>query len=64
MVQLHHHRHSGHEQGNGSEVKHRTSMSPQLWCKLFPWTNQVTLEETGLKRDLTGSLLQLHLCFH
>lgn len=23
MVQLHHHRHNGHEQGNGSEAKHR-----------------------------------------
>lgn len=26
MVQLHHLRHSGHEQGNGSEAKHRASV--------------------------------------
>lgn len=62
MVQLHHHRHSDHEQDNGSEAKHRTSMSPQLWCKLFPWTNQITLAETGLKRDLTQALSYSCIC--
>lgn len=62
MVQLHHHRHSDHEQDNGSEAKRRTSMSPQLWCKLFPWTNQITLAETGLKRDLTQALSYSCIC--
>lgn len=37
-------------------------MSPQLWCKLFPQTNQVTLAETGLKRDLTLALSYSCIC--
>lgn len=37
-------------------------MSPQLWCKLVPRTNQVTLAETGLKRDLTLALSYSCIC--
>lgn len=67
MVQLHHQRHSGHEEGNGSEkglsqTWNLGPMSPQLWCKLLPWTNQVTLAERGYKRDLTLALFYSCIC--